>query len=338
MVLLCRHDRAQEVDGVTIKPLRLSRNRLGRMTLGLARTYASARSESASLYHLHDPELLVIAPLLKRKGTVVFDAHEDLPAQILNKPWLPRLLRRPLASIARRAIPLLLRSVDAVAAATPAIAKTVTSRPVEVVQNYPRLDSRSTGRAFAERDRSVAYIGAMNEIRGAVQMVEALGLLPPDPPITLQFAGIFEPPHLQARLSSLSGWDRVHIAGWLSQTAVADLLAGCRAGLVTLLPAPNFLSSQPIKLFEYMAAGLPVIASDFPLWREIVETNRCGVVVDPRDPRAIADAIQLVTSDDPEVEEMGRRGRDAVERIYNWGTQEPVLLDLYEGLSCASGS
>ena len=330
VVLVCRHDRPETAGGVEIKPFRVPSNRLGRMTLGLVRCYKAARAVNADVYHLHDPELLLLAPFLKRRAKLVFDAHEDLPAQLLSKLWIPRLLRRPLSIVVRGLLPLLLRFSDAVITATPAIADTL-GRPATVVQNYPRLKDAPRDR-FSERERSVAYVGALNQARGADQLIDALGRLPEDSPVTLRFAGFFEPPELEARLSRRPGWPRVVAAGWLDRSGVDALLSRCRAGVVTLLPTPNFVTSQPIKLFEYMAAGLPVIASEFPLWREIVEGDRCGILVDPGDPSAIAEAISFLTSDDPEPEEMGRRGRAAVERTYNWQTQEKALLALYEAL------
>jgi glycosyltransferase involved in cell wall biosynthesis len=88
----------------------------------------------------------------------------------------------------------------------------------------------------------------------------------------------------------------------------------------------------PNKLFEYMAAGMPIVASDFPLWRRIVDQERCGVMVDPTDPRAIGEAIGMLLSDRAEAEAMGRRGRQAAERQYSWEVEERKLLALYAGL------
>ena len=338
VVLLCPHMREETLDGVTIKPLMPGAGRARRMTVGLTRAYFAARAEAPDAYHLHDPELLMLAPFLKRRAKVLFDAHEDLPAQIRTKVWIPVLLRRGVALAAERILPLLLRKVDAVVAATPAINDSVGVVRARVVQNYPRATEVRKEGSFRDRDPSVAYIGGFNRVRGAEELIDALGLLPPGSPVNLAFAGVFEPASLQGKLSARPGWDRVRVAGWLDKENVGELLSRARAGVVTFLPAANHLRSQPNKLFEYMAAGLPVIASDFPLWREIVVTNGCGVCVDPTDPKAIADAIQYVTSNPDEAEEMGERGRSAIERTYNWGTQEKILLDLYEELSCASGS
>ena len=162
-------------------------------------------------------------------------------------------------------------------------------------------------------------------------MVQAMGIIG-DPRVRLQLAGEFDSQQHKQQLTSLPGWQSVDYHGWASRPQVAELLGNVRAGLVLFHPLPNHLDAQPNKMFEYMAAGLPVIASDFPLWREIVEGAGCGLLVDPQDPAAIAAAISWVASHPDEAEAMGRRGRQAVEEKYNWEQESAKLIQLYERL------
>jgi glycosyltransferase involved in cell wall biosynthesis len=115
--------------------------------------------------------------------------------------------------------------------------------------------------------------------------------------------------------------------------AVNALLSHARAGLVVLHPTPNYLDSYPVKLFEYMSAGLPVIASDFPLWRRIIEDSCCGLLVDPRDPSAIARAMTWLLEHPDEAENMGQSGLRAVLSKYNWADQSRRLLAMYARLT-----
>jgi glycosyltransferase involved in cell wall biosynthesis len=110
---------------------------------------------------------------------------------------------------------------------------------------------------------------------------------------------------------------------------VQQLMASARIGIVTFLPLPNHVEAQPNKLFEYMSAGLPVIASDFPLWREIVEKNKCGLLVDPNVPAEISDAVAHLLSHPQDAEAMGRRGQQAVEEQFNWDREAKVLVSFY---------
>ncbi|MGQ9498496.1 MAG: glycosyltransferase, partial [Desulfotomaculales bacterium] len=165
------------------------------------------------------------------------------------------------------------------------------------------------------------------------EMVTAMTLLPEALGVRLVLAGKFVPPFLEDEVRQLPGWERVDFRGWQDRAAVARLLGEARAGLVVLYPEPNYVEAQPNKLFEYMSAGLPVIASDFPLWRDIVEEAGCGLLVDPLDPAAIAQAIQWILEHPKEAEAMGRRGQKAVFDRYNWDTEAAKLLAFYRRLT-----
>ena len=128
------------------------------------------------------------------------------------------------------------------------------------------------------------------------------------------------------------GWSKVRFHGWSSRTEVANILGDVRAGLVVLHPLKNYIDSFPTKMFEYMAIGLPVIASDFPLWRRIISDVNCGLFVDPQNPEAIAKAMQWILDHPQEAEDMGQRGRKAVEEVYNWKSESVKLANLYESL------
>lgn len=112
-----------------------------------------------------------------------------------------------------------------------------------------------------------------------------------------------------------------------------NALYGCsRAGIVIYQPAKNHFEAQPIKLFEFMAAGLPIVASNFPLWRKIVEDNHCGICVDPSDVEAVRNACTELLSNPEKSQQLGRNGRKAVLEKYNWANEEKELLALYESL------
>jgi len=135
------------------------------------------------------------------------------------------------------------------------------------------------------------------------------------------------------KLAEMPGWDQVSYVGWLDRQAVADLLASSRVGLVTLLPTRGHVDSMPNKLFEYMSAGIPVVASNFPLWKSMVEPTGSGLCVDPTDPQAIAAAIDRLAGDEEFGARCGRNGRQAVVENYNWSGQANKLIALYGQLA-----
>jgi glycosyltransferase involved in cell wall biosynthesis len=145
-------------------------------------------------------------------------------------------------------------------------------------------------------------------------------------------AGKFSPDSLRKEAEEMPGWDRAILYPWLSRAELAALLGNVRGGLVLFHPEANHLAAQPNKIFEYMSAGLPVIASNFPLWKEIIEGNRCGLCVDPLDPGAISAAMDWVLANPTEAMAMGARGRRAVEETYNWPREAQKLVAFYRAL------
>jgi glycosyltransferase involved in cell wall biosynthesis len=267
---------------------------------------------------------------------VVYDIHEDAPADILHKDYIPRCLRRPLTWSVRKLENAACRRFSGLIAATPTIAKRFCSiNPnTVVVHNFPMLDeiAPTVDLPWDERPPAMAYIGSISERRGIREILQALALLPSDNSAQMMLAGPFSPAELRTELMRLPGWPRVKYLRVLDRPSVANLLSRVRLGLLVLQPEPNFCNAMPIKLFEYMAAGIPVIASDFPSWRQIIGEAGCGLLVDPQDPQAIARAMEYLLSHDAEAEAMGRRGRQAACELYNWNSEERVLLNFYSEL------
>ncbi|HPG80755.1 MAG TPA: glycosyltransferase [Piscinibacter sp.] len=321
------------VDGVRIVDIGARpAGRLARMRQQPRRALEAVRSLAPALVHVHDPELLPLAGALAREGVpAVYDAHEDVPRQILTKQWIAAPLRRVLSWGFERYENARVRPLAAVVAATPHIAQrfaAVARRSVSVA-NYPFLGELAPPAASVPRERVVCYVGGIMRTRGIFEMVRAL---PQAPGVRLLLAGNFEDVALEQALRAEPGWTQVDYLGLIGREQVRSVLARASAGLVTLLPMPSYVDSLPIKMFEYMSAELPVIASDFPLWRDIVVRQACGVCVDPADPAAIAAAIRALVDAPPQVQAMGRAGRAAVLERYNWPQAERELLALYEAL------
>ncbi len=302
--------------------------RLRRMTQTVLNVGRAALRLRGDVYHFHDPELIPLGLFLKLLGKrVVYDVHETVPKQIMAKYWIPARIRRPLAY----AVDFLERSsarcFDRVVAATPAIAERFPSERTVVVQNFALLREFLSIAAddYSERDQCCVYIGSITEARGARAMVRAIAGLD----ARLLLGGPFAPTSLQADLAREPGWEKVTYLGTLSRKQVQAALAQSRVGLIVLEPAPNYLDSYPVKLFEYMAAGLPVLASDFPFWRQFILDTGAGIMVDPEDPEKIATAIRWLLTHPEDARKMGERGRKAVVEKYSWEREAARLIDMY---------
>ena len=306
-------------------------NRLARMTKTVSRVYRAALQTNSVLFHLHDPELMPIGLKLKRRGyAVIFDAHEDVPKQLLSKPYLNLPIKWVLSKSFAVFERFVCRHIDGIIAATPYIREKFTSMGDSAVDinNYPLPEELRSGKIdWKSKQAKVAYVGGISKIRGIIQMVEAMGQVKTD--VKLQLAGTFEDEETEQTAQSIIGWGNVEPLGFLGRKEIRDLLAQSVAGLVTFLPAPNHIDAQPNKMFEYMSAGLPVIASNFPLWKQIVDGNKCGLCVDPFDPKAVADAIDYLVSHPKEAEQMAKNGQTAVLEKYNWNIEEKKLFEFY---------
>ena len=304
--------------------------RLSRMMRSTQRVFSAAIRADADLYHLHDPELIPHGLLLKRRGKkVVFDAHEDVPLQILAKHYLRPGLRKTIASVFSRFEKYACAKFDGVVAATNQIELkfSMFGIPSATVRNFPIADELFAITAERPPTKDICYVGSIAGIRGIREMVRALELT--DQPVRLNLVGEFSESDTAAEVSGYPGWARVNNLGLQDRAGVREALSRSLAGLVILHPTANYLESLPIKLFEYMSAELPVIISDFPLWRKMLARANCALFVDPLNPKAIAQAIDALVTDPKMAAQMGQNGRRLIETQFNWASEESTLLDFY---------
>lgn len=326
------------VDGVSIRDVGKSVTRLRRMAGTTRRIYQAAKELDVEVFHFHDPELIPVGLSLKRLGRkVIFDAHEDVAKQIMSKPYIPQSLRTATSVLYGVFEARVSRYLDAIICATPSIAGTFASYGAKttVVANYPILGELAVGNTEApEKKNKMCYVGGMTAIRGVGEIIKAAARTRNE--IRLEFAGSFSPAEYEAEIRALPEAKAADFSGWFDRKQVAGLMAESLAGIVTFLPVPNHIDAQPNKMFEYMSAGLPVIGSDFPLWREILLGSACGICVNPTDVQAIANAMDELAGNRERAAEMGRNGQLAVMRKYNWATQAENLLALYERFAGSS--
>jgi len=314
-----------------------SKSRLNRILFRAWKTYKIAKKIDADIYHFHDPELLPYGLLLKLQGKkVIYDVHEDVPRDILIKQWIPSYFRYPIAWIVEKVENFIAKRLDKIATATPHIGERFekVGSDVVVINNFPRLEELSFNTDVSTKNPipTLCYVGLISTERGILEILEAIKTLE----VKFILAGKFASEQIEKKALHHEGWQKVEYYPSLSRSDVAKVFAKSHLGLCLLHPKKTFRHSLPIKLFEYMAAGLPVLASNFPLWEEIINSSNTGYCVDPLDIKAIQQTVLHILASPEKNKIIGKNGRDTVEKNFNWQMEEVKLIDTYRSLLISS--
>ncbi|MBF90974.1 MAG: glycosyl transferase [Flavobacteriales bacterium] len=306
--------------------------RLSRFFSTTQKVYEKAVELDADVYHFHDPELMFYAYRLKRLGKkVIYDVHEDLPRQLMSKPYLSYITKKVLPFLLERIENFLAARFDLVITATPFIRDRflkINKNTIDV-NNYPLLEELHSADHYIQKKNQICYLGGITAIRGIEALVKACELIDGE----LVLAGKFNSRELEEKVRSLPGWKKVKFLGFINREEARKILAESKAGVVTFLPEPNHINAQPNKMFEYMSASLPVIASHFTLWKSIIEDNDCGICVNPASPKELAQAMNTLLNKHTKGLSYGKNGRQAVENQFNWAVEEKKFISQYHKLA-----
>jgi glycosyltransferase involved in cell wall biosynthesis len=314
--------------------------RLGRIVLALR----AALDERADVYHFHDPELISIGLALKTirpSSAVVYDVHEDYPAMMMEKHWLPRRSRSLVALAVRAAQRTAGRCLDGIVTADPGVEadfQSVAGRRTFVYYNFPVLSlfaPSPEGRSLPQAD--LVYVGGMSERAGTFVLLDAL--------VELAGRGFRPLVKLAGYADGDAGWhalrqgiqDRrlttqVELRGKIPHSEVPGWIRSGRIGLVTLQPIAKFMKNIPSKMFEYWACGLPVIGSDLPPVRRFLADGETGVLFTPSSPKDLARAIQCFLERPEQIAAMGCLGQRLVQEKWNNDQQVDGLIRFYDQL------
>ena len=271
--------------------------------------------------------MVQIGVKLKKLGKkVIYDTHEDLPRQIMGKPYLNKFIKPFLSKFVEWKENSASRKFDYICTSTPYIRERflkINSKSVDI-NNYPIIEKNIPVIDFDNKNEEICYVGGISEYRGVYELIESLKYCK----IKLNLAGTFETKEFEEKCKKSEGWQYVNYYGFVGREEVSKVLSKSKIGLVTLYPLVNYLDSLPIKMFEYMLAGIPVIASNFPYWESIINDNKCGISTNPLSPKEISNSIiNLLASSN--IAEMGENGQKAILKKYNWQIEEEKLFKVY---------
>ena len=341
--LIAVHDGEETRDGVRIIPLpRVARWQRPSLWGRLLRLAAETQ---ADIYHFHDPELLLVAPWLRRRTgkPIIYDVHEVYADFIKVKDYMPGAVRYPLAWAFRWLEPLLARLVDGLIFADDEIARSFRRlpQPRTTLFNYPLPSLVAAGdeatRDLTERPPVVLHLGGHERNRGTRLMIEAFHqVLNQRPDARLYLVGPYTPASLQQEveedIEQRGIGQAVTITGRVPFDRIGDYMTEAAVGWVAWQDMPKNAKNIPTKLFEYMAYRLPIVSSDLPSVRPYVDDGQNGYLVPAPDAAAHAQAILELLDSPRLVRRLGDEGQERVHYSFNWSAEEPKLLDLYARL------
>ena len=325
-------DARERDDGVILHRIEGDRtNRIRRMFVLAPRAILRALLVRASAYHLHDPELAPWAWVLLLRGVpVVYDVHEDFARFMRHKPYIPArvgVIIGGAVGLLERLLTAFYRTVIAEHCYRQRFPRSV------AILNYPSRSLLQSAVLRVPRSPKLLYTGNATVARGALHLAR---LVQAARDVDVTLVGECAP-HIARRMreTAADAANRLHIVGLgryvsFDEIAVHYARPEWLAGIVLMPDSPHYREKQLTKLFEYMAVGLPVIASDFPVWRALIVDQGVGFCVDPDDPAAALVAVEQLRSNPELVRQMSARGQELVRKRYNWERQEDRLMAVYE--------
>lgn len=324
--------------GVRIRGAGIPRlkGRLRRWFVTVPRVIRAAMAERPAIVHLHDPELIIPGLVLRMLGyRVIYDVHEHVPNAIMTKTYIPKALRWITARLAAGFEAVAGRVMSGIVATSQPIADRFPAHKTVLVDNWVIAEEFRASRdrvPYADRPKQLVYIGVISRARGIIQILDAMALLADTHDIRLALGGRIAGKDLEDEMRAHPMWPRVTYHGFMDRTQMAEAFADSRIGMVVYQPTPNNMVTSANKVFETMAAALPVVASDFRTRNDVILGAECGLTVDPEDPAAIAGAIGQLLDDPAEAERLGQNGAHAVDTHYSWEHEAEKLLALYAQL------
>ncbi len=321
------------VDKVNIISIPKTKSRIKRILLMPCKVLFKGLKTKAKVIHFHDPELLFIAVLFKMFGKkVIYDVHEDIVKQILYKEWINLKLFRIgfsfFIKIFEQFCSLFFNKIIVV---TDDIANKFSPSKRLLIRNYPIINIifNSKKIEFENNEKTIIiYAGGLTKIRGIKEIIDALSYV--NSPVELLLLGAFDNDEYEKTCRNSPQWKNVNYVGSVDLINVFPYMKASHITLSLLYPAKNYLTSLPVKAFEYMACEKPIIMSDFTYWKQ--KFKDVALFCNPLEPKEIADKINYLIDNEQIAIELGQKGKKLIIEKYSWEAESKNLVEMYKKL------
>jgi glycosyltransferase involved in cell wall biosynthesis len=328
--------------GISVISTRKRRSRYNRFST-LFDLFRNGLKNKPDVLHCHEPDSFLVGLLIRKllgNGKVVYDCHEFHPLSFTEN--LPRYLGIPLQKLIRYIEDFMVSRADAVITVNDKLGNRFkkNNRNVTILPNYPPLaifeKAKRSTRIFSANCVSFIYVGSLSAERGLFKMVDILSVANSFEKCRLTLIGNFTEEKTKrvfwkyAADKNVS--DLIDYKGYLPHEEICHQLMKCDIGLCLLDDRLRYQWSEPIKYFEYSAAGLPVVLSNLQAMKNLIDTNNNGCVVSFDSMEEIKDAVKTLLKNKEEAARMGERGQVAFKVKYNWEALETRLFGLYSSL------
>ena len=312
------------------------KNRMQRLLLTPWLVKESLKTK-ADIYHVHNPDTLLLGFILKVfRKKVIYDTHEDFSERILMREYLAKPLRKVLALIITKLEKNAGKYFDLCIVTQVQIQDRI--KKSILIENPPKVSSDINDKAIKiskeiSKDRNsfrLIYVGGISEGRGIKVIINSLVEVNKYFSCRLWLIGPFMEENLYSQISNLDGWKYIDYLGEMKQEDAFSYMIKSDVGIVTILDIGDHKYTSPNKLFEYQMFSLPFIASNFKTWKRRVEKNKSGIFVNPMYINELVEAIKYLEKNPIERKEMGNRGREYIQKYFNWEIEAEKLLIAYK--------
>lgn len=321
----------EKAEGVHIIDIGKEKSRLENFFKSFGKIIAEIKRLQPKLVHLHDPELILLGRKIQKLGIpVIFDIHENIAVQILDKQYIPKILRRLVSFFYKGIERYCIKNFHLVIAEhSYEDVYRSKGKSLTIILNMPDLDHFIPYQTLERHGNEIFYIGGISNDRGLDVTLSALKLLKKKGvSFFMHYLGPISKDQI-ANLDITEIQEELKFYGRMDSKEGFEISKRCVVGLSVLKPIKNYIGSYSTKIFEYMAIGLPVITSNFTLYKKVVEKYECGLCIEPSSAKELADGIEKLIQDRGLAQKLGQNGIKTATEKFNWLFEKNKLLELY---------